>query len=123
MRLGLLLACVACVSFGQRAEQVRLGLIGMQARALIDCLGPPDNLFVLDGDDHQLWVYKRFLSVSDTPQSSIGLSRREGEQLPRMLPCLAYPWFRSREARATEAPNHDCEAAVVPSGGSEALSS
>ena len=96
-KLGLLLACVACASFGQRAEQVRLGLVGMQARALIDCLGPPDDLFVLDADDHQLWVYKRFLAVSTTPNSSVDLRGlgSEGNPMGRFLPApnssLSFP--------------------------------
>ena len=87
-KLGLLLACVACASFGQRAERVRLGLVGMQSRALISCLGPPEELYVLGADDHQLWVYKRFLSVSDTPSSAIDLRGlgSEGNPIGRLLP-------------------------------------
>ena len=96
-KLGLLLAFVACGSFGYQAEQVRLGLVGMETKALIKCLGPPDDLLVLAGDDHQLWVYKRFLFVSTTPNSAVDLRGlgSEGNPMGRFLPApnssLSFP--------------------------------
>lgn len=119
-KLGLLLACLACASFGQRAARVRVGLVGMQARALISCLGPPEELHVLGADDHQLWVYKRFLSVSDTPKSSVDLTvwGSEGNPIGRLLPAASAsqsfpaPIASTREAgvsssKAVPLENHD----------------
>ncbi len=52
---------------------------------------------MLAGDDHQLWVYKRFLFVSTTPNSAVDLRGlgSEGNPMGRFLPApnssLSFP--------------------------------
>jgi hypothetical protein len=58
-RLILLLVLAACgESFGQRAERIETGVIGLSGREIIRCMGPPDDS-EYESDLHGLWVYVR----------------------------------------------------------------
>ena len=52
---------IACATLS--AEEVGERLVGLDARSVINCMGPPLSLIPLETASHQLWVY-----VADLPR-------------------------------------------------------
>ncbi|MEE8314012.1 MAG: hypothetical protein V3R91_06800 [Myxococcota bacterium] len=62
---ALAVALAACgESFGERAARIESGLIGLDSRHVIRCMGPPEDLNFED-ETHGLWVYVR--PLEETP--------------------------------------------------------
>ena len=62
---------IACVTLS--ADDVRSRVVGIAARSVVNCLGPPLSLIPLGSENHQLWVY------------NAALPRPRGEQLDPAL--------------------------------------
>ena len=82
--LGSILLLLACVGYGEQARQVSDAVVGMKARKVINCMGPPEDFdYEADDEDHAIWVYLRPLQERGP---SVVLDRQGSSRRPELPP-------------------------------------
>ena len=83
--LAIALLLLACQSYGSRAEAVREAIVGLRARQVINCMGPPEDLDY-ENQDHAIWVYLRPLVTGAVLTERRMGSPPSGPRRPPQLP-------------------------------------
>ncbi len=96
---------LACATLS--AEEVSERLVGLDARSVINCMGPPLSLIPLENPSHQLWVYMADLPRPRSERLDPALTGVDRVPMPPSisLPAgISFPYAATGSRRTSRGP-------------------